>query len=68
MNATTTDFGAELPAVAKAVPELRREVREWFGEDVYGCVGEGTPVSVRVGCGRGARGWATGQARKVAVW
>ncbi|WP_330288872.1 ATP-binding protein [Streptomyces sp. NBC_00576] len=75
MNATTTaDFGAELLAVPKAVPELRRAVREWFGEDAYGrvggdvqlCVtelvgnvvrhvGEGTPVSVRVGCVDGAR-------------
>jgi Arc/MetJ-type ribon-helix-helix transcriptional regulator/anti-sigma regulatory factor (Ser/Thr protein kinase) len=75
VNATTTaDFGAELLAVPKAVPELRRAVREWFGEDAYGrvggdiqlCVtelvgnvlrhvGEGTPVSVRVGCVGGAR-------------
>jgi len=71
----TTDFGAEMPAVAKAVPELRRAVREWFGDaeayghvgaDVQLCVtelvgnvirhvGEGTPVSVRVGCVDGAR-------------
>jgi anti-sigma regulatory factor (Ser/Thr protein kinase) len=78
VNATTTtgtDFGAEVLAVAKVLPELRRAVREWFGEEAYGrvgadvelCVtelvgnvirhvGEGTPVSVRVGCvGDGTR-------------
>lgn len=35
MNAATAHFGAELLAVAKAVPELRRAVREWFGEEAY---------------------------------
>ncbi|WP_343239998.1 ATP-binding protein [Streptomyces sp. SID12488] len=49
MNATTTtaaDFGAEMLAVAKAVPELRRAVREWFGEDAYGRVGADVELCV----------------------
>ncbi|ELP67837.1 ATP-binding protein [Streptomyces turgidiscabies] len=36
MNAA--DFRVELSAVPEAVPELRRAVREWFGEDAYGWV------------------------------
>ncbi|WP_063794064.1 ATP-binding protein [Streptomyces graminilatus] len=38
MTSTVTDFRAELVAVAKTVPELRRAIREWFGGAAYGGV------------------------------
>ncbi|WP_405820339.1 ATP-binding protein [Streptomyces sp. NBC_01390] len=38
MKTTVTDFRTELVAVAKAVPELRRALRAWFGGAAHGGV------------------------------